>query len=365
MKILKKFLIYSLVILYIFSLTACGKKKEEEKPKVNAFEIKVSENVVRSYMNLIMKEDYQGGKKLYTKDLSQKASDMPISNIKIKGYSIVESNEVGRSGVFRVRVTRTSMTTSISSLDEDIIKVVKDGVEYKIGEITSTPQKESFIERGGIRFRDKKNVKTNLVIDVSGLPKYTYSSGDGAQLYKMLVPTKEFSSINFNYEGDRLAISTYDKNSFIGIVNIDESLAVQGGTQNAGAEQQGGGASGGGSEVIAKEKPIGQELIALDLLQDTKVEFMTFSLDGKFLVVQYIKSDATKCIGVYKTDNGDMIPINFEKDYPIDKVQIIFNNFGENTMTYEVLAKANINSSEANVIGKWKLDLKEFKIDKL
>ena len=39
---------------------------------------------------------------------------------------------------------------------------------------------------------------------------------------------KKFSSINFSYEGEKLAISTYNKNSFIGIVNIDESLAVQG-----------------------------------------------------------------------------------------------------------------------------------------
>ena len=66
---------------------------------------------------------------------------------------------------------------------------------------------------------------------------------------------------------------------------------------------------------------------------------MTFSLDEKFLLVQYIKENMGKYIRVYKVDNGDMIPVNFEKDYPIEKVQIVFSSFGEDTMTYEVIPK--------------------------
>ena len=313
------------------------KKEEEEKPKVNAFEIKSATNVVDNYMNFIMKEDYENGKKLYTKELSKKVSDMPLSDMKIKGYKVTESNEVGRSGVFKVRVTRTSMVSSLSCLDEYSIKVVKDGAEYKISEVISTPEKEAFVEGIGIRFRDKKNVKTNLIIDEAGLPKYAYSRDDGARLYKMMVPMKKFSSINFSYEGEKLAISTYDKNSFIGVVNIDESLAVQG---DAG-KSQGQSSNGGGSEVRAKEKPIGKELIPIDLLLNCKVEFMTFSLDEKFLLVQYIKENMGKYIRVYKVDNGDMIPVNFEKDYPIEKVEIVFSSFGEDTMTYEVIPKSN------------------------
>ena len=92
---------------------------------------------------------------------------------------------------------------------------------------------------------------------------------------------------------------------------------------------------------------------------------MTFSLDEKFLLVQYIKENMGKYIRVYKVDNGDMIPVNFEKDYPIEKVQIVFSSFGEDTMTYEVIPKPNVNSSETDIIGKWKLDLKNFTVDKL
>ena len=358
---MKKILSCLLIAFCVLSFTSCSKKENEEKPKVNAFEIKTATNVVESYMNFIMKEDYENGKKLYSKELSEKVSDMPISDMKIKGYKVTESNEVGRSGIFKVRVTRTSMDSSQSCLDEYSIRIVKDGAEYKISEIINIPQNEAFVEDIGIRFRDKKNVKTNLIIDKAGLPKYVYSKDDGARLYKVVVPTKEFSSINFNYEGDKLAVSTYNKNSFIGIVNIDESLAVQGSAANP-TEQPG---QGGASGEIAKEKPIGKELISIDLLVDCKVEFMTFSLDEKFLLVQYNKEKTGKYIRVYKVDNGDMIPVNFEKDYPVEKVQIVFSSFGEDTMTYEVIPKPNVNSSEADIIGKWKLDLKTFTVNKL
>ena len=358
---MKKILCCLIILFYVLSFTACSKKQEEEKTQVNAFEIKTATNVVNNYMDFIMREDYENGKKLYTKDLLEKISKLPISEMKIKGYKVTENNEVGRSGVFKVRVTRTSMVSSSSCLDEYTIKVVKDGAEYRISEIINTPQKEAFVEGLGIRFRDKKNVKTNLIIDEAGLPKYIYSTDDGAKLYKILVPLKEFGSINFSYEGEKLAVSTYKINSFIGIVTIDETLAVQGDAGKSEEESS----QGSGSEVIAKEKPIGKELLPIDILLNSKVEFMTFSLDEKFLVVQYVKEKVGKYIRVYQVENGDMIPINFEKDYPIEKVQIEFSSFGEGSMTYEVKPKANVSNSETDIIGKWRLDLENFTVDKL
>ena len=364
---MKKLLSCLLILFCVLSFAGCMKKEEKNNSKVNAFEIKTAANVVESYMSFIMRGDYENGKKLYSKELLKKTPSMPVSDMDIKGYKVTESNEVGRSGIFKVRVARTSMVKALSCLDEYSIKIVKDGAEYKISEIASVPEKEAFIdgigimEDIGIRFRDKKNVKTNLIIDKAGLPKYAYSDDDASRLYKTVVPIKEFSSINFSYEGDKLAVSTYDKNSFIGIVSIDESLAVQGEAPKPTDQSSQGGASG----EIGKEKPIGKELIPVDLLLDCKVEFMTFSLDEKFLIVQYNKEKVGKNIRVYKVDNGDMIPVNFEKDYPTEKVQILFSSFGEDSMTYEVISKSNIGGSETDIVGKWKLDLKGFTVNKL
>jgi len=367
---LKKILSCLLIIFCILSCVACT-KKEEKNSKENSFELKNASTVVDSYMSFIMNGDYGNGKKLYTKKLFKETSNMPISDIKIKGFKVIESIEVGNSGVFKVRVARTSMVNSLACLDEYSIKIIQEGKKYKINEIISSPQKEAFAQSIGIRYRDKKDVKTNLIIDESGIPKYSYSKDDAARLYKIVVPLKKFTSINFNYEGDKLALSTYDKNSFIGIVSIDESLAVQGsGGSPQGQPSQGG---GGGSEEIAKEKPIGKELVQLDLLMNCKVEFMTFSLDEKFLVVQYTKEDKDKYINIYSVDNGEMVvPVDFKKNYPIEKFQLAFSSFGDDTMYYEVTSKANNKGaksndkgSKSNIIGKWKLDLKSFKANKL
>jgi len=356
---LKKILSCLLIVLCVLSCVACEKKKEENA-KANAFELKDAANIVDGYMGYIMKEDYEKSKKLYTAELLKKTSNMPVSDIKIKGFKVTESIEVGNSGVFKVRVARTSMVSSLACLDEYSIKVIQEGKKYKISDIVSSPQKEAFGADIGIRFRDKKDVKTNLIIDKSGIPKYAYSKDDKARLYKIIVPTKKFGAINYNYEGDKLAVCTYDKNSFIGIVNIDESLAVQGEASGQSSQPS----PNGGSEEIAKERPIGKDLVQLDLLLNCKVEFMTFSLDEKFLVVQY-KEKTDKYIKVYEVENGDIIPYDFKKEYPKEKFQLVFSSFGEDTMYYEVIPKSSVKNSKPKIIGKWKLDLNLFKAKKI
>ena len=360
MKTLKKILSCVLILFCALSFTGCLNKKDEENAKVYNFNIITASNVVNNYMGLIMEGNYKDSKKLYTKDLLKKASIIPKSDLLIKGYKITESNEVGISGIFKVRVTKTAIGKSLSCLDEYSIKIIKDGAKYKISEIVSAPQKEAFVNSIGIRLRDKTNVKTNLIIDESGLPKYAYANDDLAHLYKIQVPLKKYSPINFSYEGDKLAISTYEKNSFIGVVYIDESLAVASDTGSATGQS-----SNGGSEEIAKEKPIGKELIPLDMLMDCKVEFMTFSLDEKYLVVQYDDKKSTgKYIKVYQIDNGKMIPFNFEENYPIDKFQLMFSSFGEDSMTYEVIPKSNSKVPKGNSKVKWILNLNDFTVKK-
>ena len=50
---------------------------------------------------------------------------MPLSDMKIKGYKVTESNEVGRTGVFKVRITRTSMVSSQSHWMNIQLKLLK------------------------------------------------------------------------------------------------------------------------------------------------------------------------------------------------------------------------------------------------
>jgi len=360
---MRKVISCMMAIILGVTLFGCKSQKTQESSEANTFDIKSATNVVNTYMKYLMKEDYENGKKLYSGDLLSKITPMTDGEMKVKGFNMSEINEVGKSGVIKVRVTRTNLKKASASLDEYTFKVIKDGAEYKISEIASSAEKEAFYEDGGIRFRSKDNIKTNLIIDSSGIPQYAFSKDDKANVYKLPVPKNNFSNISFSYGGDKLGICTYDKNSYLGIIKIDESLAVQGGDEAGGAGGGGGGEGGkAGSNIMPREKPIGKEISSVDVLRDSKVEFMTFSLDEKFMLAQYNRTNMGRCIRIYKADSGELIPVKFENNYPIDKVEIIFSSFDKGVVYYEVIPKGNIGKNEADIIGKWMLDLKEFKV---
>ncbi len=367
---IKRLLSYILICCFMISFSACkSKKSETSKQEANEFEIKVAQNVVDNYMKDLMKEDLVNAKKLYTKELAEKTKNDPKSDLKVKGYSIDETSEIGKTGFFKVKVTRMSLTEPISTLDECSIKIIKEGAEYKINEVKNETQKEAFLEDNALRVRSKNNIKTNLLIDSSSFPQYAFSKDDKGNLSKQVVPRNKFSVMNFGYEGERIAISSYDKDSYIGIIKIDESVATQGGggsEESQGADQ--GGKSGdkkGSQGQMAREKPIGKEMTSLDLIKDSKVEFMTFSNGEKFLMIQYNKNNTGRCIRVYNTDSGDLIKQKFEEKYPYGKVEIIFSSFDKDVMNYEVIAKDPKDKEASDQAGKYQINLKDFKIKRL
>jgi hypothetical protein len=371
---MKKILSIGLITCLIVTFSACKtQKKETQKEQSNEFEIKVAQNVVDVYMKALMKEDIEGAKKLYTKELSEKTKETGKSDLKIKGYSIEETSEVGRSGFFKLKVTRMSLDKPIATLDECSIKVVKEGTDYKINEVKNETEKEAFLEEDSLRVRSKNNIKTNLLIDSSSFPQYAFAKDDKGNISKQIVPRNKFSVMNFGYEGERIAISSYDKDSYVGIIKIDESMATQGGGGGGGGGGEGEGEQGGKSGdkkgaqgSMAREKPIGKEMTSLDLLKDAKVEFMTFSSGEKFLLVQYNKSDLGRCIRVYNTDSGELIKEKFEEKYPYGKVEIVFSSFDKDVLNFEVIQKDKNDKAAADLAGKYQMNLKEeFKIKRL
>ncbi|MFL0269154.1 hypothetical protein [Candidatus Clostridium radicumherbarum] len=367
---IKKAACYIVLMLAFMCVTGCG-SKNEEKPKAqeNEFEIKVAQNVVELYMKSLMKDDLEGARKLLTKDLSLKTKDEGNSDLKVKGYSIDETSEIGKSGLFKVKVTRMNLTKPVATLDDCSIKVIMEGSDYKIGEVKNEAEKEAFLENYTLRLRSKDNLKTNLLIDSSSFPQYVFSKDDKGNLTKLPVPRSSYSVMNFGYGGEKIAISTFDKDSFLGLIKIDESMTTQGGSTGGASDQsqgdQGKGGGAGGGTAIGREKPIGKQMAALDLIKDSKIEFMTFSNGEKFILAQYNKTNAGRCIRVYNTDSGDLIKVNFENEYSYGKVEIVFSSFDKDVLNYDVIQRDMKDKSAAEQAGKYQLDLKGFKIKRL
>lgn len=359
---MKKFLYYIFLVILIISLSGCSGKKQQSKEEDKGFDIKKAEAFITTYMNGLMKEDYEGVKKMYTDELKKEQKLTTNTSLKVKGFRIEETTQIGQSGKFKVRVARTNLYRPSAYLDEYTFKVIMDKWNYKINDITSSQQKEAFFENGGIRIRNENNVKTMLLMNYEQLPKYGYSKDDKAQLYKLFVPNKYFNNIDFSYTGDTVAVSTYDKSSFVSIVKIDESLAVQG--QQEGGSSGGSGGSGQQNPTNLKEKPIGKEVMSLDILNNSKVQYMTFSPDEKYLVVQYTNGENMRNLKVYSAEKGDIIPFRFEENYNLSNVNIDFEGFEKEMLYYSVTPIASKKDIEKNVSGQWQLSLEDFKAKK-
>ncbi len=180
--------------------------------------------------------------------------------------------------------------------------------------------------------------------------------------------------MSLSYSENFIAISTYDKNSYIGIITIDESKAVQGGQDQGdqGGQGEQGGAGGGETRQEATdimeeigEKPIGKEISSLDLLKGSKIDFMVFSPDEKFIAVQYETSDKTKNTRIYQADSAEIIPFKMEDKFPLNKVNVTLSSFATDSIIFNVSSKEKNDKNLTEFIGKWQLDLKEFKVKKM
>ena len=349
-----------LILAIIFFAVGCSSSNNEESMAENPFDIKSATVIVNKYMNDLMKNDMENAKKIYSNKLLKKSNYIQNTNLLIKGYNVEEVSELGNEGIFKISVTRSDFTKAYAGLDEYKITIIKEGIDYKIDEIESSPVKEAKLEDKGIRLKSKTNVKSYLIIDDAGLPVYAFSKDDKSNVEKISVPRDNYGILAFSYMGDSIAISTFDRNSYVGLVQIDESLESQTTGDSTGSKQ-----ATGGSSTPAKEAPIGKEIISLDIIKDSKIEFMTFSLDEKFVAVQYNKTGKGKCLRLYKTSSGELISYNFEEKFPVNYVEITFSSFDKDVINFTVSQKANAPETASEYVGKWQLNLKDFTAKKI
>ncbi|WP_207719466.1 hypothetical protein [Clostridium sp. cel8] len=352
--------IVSFLICIIF-FTSCAKSIKKEYSFEDTFDMKLASNIVETYMKYLTKGETESIKKLYSKDLLKSPVNNENSKLRIWGYNVEDKSKIGQSAIFLIDVSRSYIDEPFASLDKYSIKVVKENNEYKISKIDNAVEQEAFVYKNKIRMKSKDSANTSMIISLKSFPNYVFAKNDEANLDKLPVPKYNLGIMNFSYDGSMLGVTTYDKNSYIGVIKIDQSMSVQGNMQDGGQGDSGQDSqdSEGNQDVV--EKPIGKEIVTLDFLKDSKVNFMEFSKDEKFLAVQYNNKDIGNCIRVYIIDDGDMIDYEFEEKFPMDKVDIDFSSFDDDVLNFDVVAKKNDDTSVSDIIGKWQLDLIKFK----
>lgn len=366
-KKLFKFMLILICTVMMINMAGCKGAESSKSQEQSPFDIKIAENLIDNYMLYLMKGEKESAMKFYTEELAKASAKNPPDELMIRGYNVEEMNEVGTSGIFKIKVTRSSPKVPYSELDQYTVKVAGEGQNYKITEANNVPQREAYMENGALRIRSKNNVKTNLLIDKGGIPGYSFSKDDKANISKLVVPKEGFGAMSLSFSGESIAVSTKGKDSFAALIKIDESMAVQGQDNTQGDQKGGGGTEGqpGESNKNAREIPIGKEITSLDLLKDAKIDFMTFSPNEKLVLIQYTKNTGGTCIRVYRSDSGELIPYKFEDNFPADKVNITFSSFNKEILNFQVTPKSEKDAGVRDVSGRWQMDTKEFKAKKM
>ena len=365
---MRKIILLIIGIILTTTFLGCRKTTLNGTAVLKKFDIEEASKTVDAYMKADMKNDVAGMDKLYSSSYKKRTEDKILNNIIITGYKFDQTMQAGKLGQIQVKVTKLNTIGTYAILDTYTFKVIKESNQYKIKDIETKNEKESFVSGNGVRLRSKDDAKTLLVTNFDGMPKYYYEQKDKAKTNMLPVDLSAFGVIAMTYEGSSQAISTKGKNAYIEVVRYDESMLTQGGTSPQGGGEGGAGGAGGQGETnIGPEKPLAKEIVPIDIINDGIINNMVFSEDERYLAVQYVKSNGDTSIRVYKNKTGEQVPFEFEKNYPMNKVDVLINIFDKNGLVYTVNPKASYanDSSLKDIVGRWQLDTKKFKPNRL
>jgi hypothetical protein len=210
-----------------------------------------------------------------------------------------------------------------------------------------------------LRVKEKTTPETKLLIDNSSIPKYAYNKDNKASVLKIETPEEDFEALSIDYTGYKLCMTrSNDKYTYIALVGLDEAIAVQGGADEGGDEKE-------KEKDRVREKPIAKEVMSMDILENVKVEYALFSLEESAIVLQVNKEGTGRWIRLYDARSGDLTENDIDKMFSADDVELVFAGFEKETMFFDVISKGKLELSKDKILGRWKINLKDFAIEKM
>ncbi|GKU26041.1 hypothetical protein [Clostridium folliculivorans] len=365
MKKRRLFVVCILVIATIF----VGCKKSSSSSSGSSSDSLVNEKqairVAENYMKYLSRNDYENARKLCSSKLANKTQELQDTDLSVVDFSVSEINQSGKSAIIKAKVNRLKQGVPRADIDTFSIKVSKQqGDVYEIDEVKAETLVEAFVEGESIKLKAKDEPKAKLVISMKDLPKDMYPKTNEANILKKEIPAKEFTAINFTISGQRMGISTKDGNrSFVGVLEVEDAVPT--------ASSQSGGSSGGGEGQDQKQqedsdkKPLAKKVKAVDIYDNGIVQKIMFSQDENYMAVQYLENNVANRLKAYSVASGSMLEAEFDKIFPTDKYELVFSKFTKTEMFFEVKGVSGRTDVRQDVLGMYKLDFKELKIDKV
>lgn len=366
-----KKIIASFIIGSLFLFTGCNSIKNKvnndkdlkESAKSIYFNNKIANSVAEDYMEALKNEDLDKIKNLSYKDIEKNIAISPSKDLEITGIKKAGVDQLGNRTIFKFYVTKTKKGEPKASLEQYYLEVKKteDG-EYKISELKSSDLYDIFLDKNKDKLKIRKDdeVEINTLIDLKSVPDKIYPKANVIDIAKVDVPKDSFSALEISFSGEKVAISTYkDGDSYIGVLDVDDAKEAS----SKEGESEGGKDEGGKDDKKDDDKTLGKKITSLDILTGCKISSLNFSDDDGYVVANYIKGDITR-FKVYKND-GSIVSLRLDDIFAEDEYNLIYEKIKDNNIIMHVTPKVNSGNNGSDLIGRYKISLKDFKLEKL
>ena len=253
---MKKILI--LLIAGMFVFTGCSDKKVQKSDvnKINVMrtDVKAAKVFMNNYMRYVMKKNNGALRSFYGTTVKNRITDIPTSgNPHPIGYSMNEGEEKENKAEFTIRIY--SGNTGLPYFSDDEYKYTVAMVKGKmlIDDIMKGKTLELYEKDKQLYKREGDKLNGTPLLSLKDLPKYAVPKESASPGQKFSTPNKSFGPCAISPDGKTIVISSFDKNSFIGILNEEESTETVSytGKKPSGGSQ--GGSQGGGGQNQSQE----------------------------------------------------------------------------------------------------------------
>ena len=275
-------------------------------------------------MEALKSNDLEKIKRLSDKEVDKNIIISPSKELEITGIKQVGSAQLGNKTMFKFYVTRTKEGEPKADLEQYYLEVRKtEEGEYKVSELKSTELYSVFLDKDKLKIRKDDDVEINTLIDLKSIPDKIYPKVNVIDVAKVDVPKEAFSAVEISFSGDKVAISTYKgEDSYIGVVDVEDAQET---------------ASKEGEDEGGKE--------------DEKNDDKTLGKNGtRFKVYQ---------------SGGSIVSLELDDIFAEEEYNLIYERIQDNNIIMNVTPIIKSNNTESGLIGRYKISLKDFKLEKL
>lgn len=120
---------------------------------------------------------------------------------------------------------------------------------------------------------------------------------------------------------------------------------------------------GGKEDEKNDDKTLGKKITSLDVLNGCKISSLNFSDDDGYVVVNYVKGNGTR-FKVYQS-GGSIVSLELDDIFAEEEYNLIYERIQDNNIIMNVTPIIKSNNTESGLIGRYKISLKDFKLEKL